>query len=65
MYVYLAAGLCKSPLSPDDDEFLQVEAIPLKEAMAMSRTDKLPDSKSLAALWLAEARLLPDDSSKI
>ena len=65
MYVYLATGLYKSPLSPDDDEFLQVEAVPLKEALAMSRTDKLPDSKSLAALWLAEARLFPDGSSKI
>jgi len=58
MYVYLATGLHKDPLKPDDDEFLQVEAIPLAEALAMSRTEKLPDGKSLAALWLAEEQLL-------
>jgi len=57
MYVYLATGLYKAPLKSDEDEFLQVEAIPLAEALEMSRMGKLPDAKSLAALWLAGLHL--------
>ena len=57
MYVYLATGLYKAPLKSDEDEFLQVEAIPLAEALEMSRAGKLLDAKSLAALWLAGLRL--------
>ena len=57
MYVYLATGLYKAPLKSDEDEFLQVEAIPLAEALEMSRAGKLLDAKSLAALWLAGLHL--------
>jgi ADP-ribose pyrophosphatase len=53
MYVYLATGLFHSPLEADDDEFLQVQAVPLAKAIRMAEQGELPDSKSLAALFLA------------
>jgi len=57
MYVYLASGLFHSPLSADDDEFLQVVPVPLPEALGMGGKGLLPDAKSLAALWLARSEL--------
>ncbi|OGN72201.1 MAG: hypothetical protein A2X25_00620 [Chloroflexi bacterium GWB2_49_20] len=57
MHVYLATDLYHSPLEADADEFLQVQPVPLAEAMQMAEQGRLPDSKSLAALWLARSRL--------
>jgi len=53
MYCFLARGLYRSPLSPDADEFLNVEKIPLEQVKRMAAAGDLPDSKSLAALMLA------------
>jgi hypothetical protein len=49
--------LSHSPLAADADEFLQVEKIPLKQALAMAERGEVPDAKSLAALFLARAHL--------
>jgi len=57
MVVYLATGLSKSPLNPDDDEFLSVESIPIAEAIGMAERGEIPDAKSLAALFLAKPAL--------
>jgi ADP-ribose pyrophosphatase len=57
MYVYLATSLRQDPLQADDDEFLQVEAFPLAEALKMAENGEIPDSKSLAALLLARPHL--------
>ncbi len=53
MYCFLARVLYRSPLSPDADEFLNVEKIPLEQVKRMATAGDLPDSKSLAALLLA------------
>ena len=53
MVVFLATGLKDNPLDADDDEFLQVEKIPLKKAIQMAEQGNIPDAKSLAALLLA------------
>jgi len=53
MAVFLATDLKHNPLEADDDEFLQVEKIPMKEAIEMMMNGKMPDAKSLAALFLA------------
>jgi ADP-ribose pyrophosphatase len=55
MVVFLATDLKENPLQADDDEFLQVERIPLKKAMDMAENGEVPDAKSLAALLLARA----------
>ena len=54
MVVFLATGLKDNPLDADDDEFLQVEKIPLKQAIQMAEQGDIPDAKSLAALLLAK-----------
>lgn len=57
MHIYLATGLYPAPLDQDDDEFIQVEAIPAVKALEMARGGKIRDAKTLAALLLAEALL--------
>jgi ADP-ribose pyrophosphatase len=57
MVVFLATKLKHNPLQADDDEFLQVEKIPLKKAIQMAESGDVPDAKSLAALLLARSHL--------
>ena len=57
MVVYLATELKENPLDADDDEFLQVEKIPLKKAIEMAERGEVPDAKSLASFLLARSYL--------
>lgn len=57
MAVFLATELGDDPLQADDDEFLQVERIPVKQAFQMAEQGELQDAKSLAGLLLARAHL--------
>ncbi|NWG06192.1 MAG: NUDIX hydrolase [Chloroflexi bacterium] len=57
MGVFLATALSHNPLDPDADEFLSVEKMPVKEALAMAERGEMPDAKSLAALLLARPHL--------
>jgi ADP-ribose pyrophosphatase len=57
MAVFLATELNENPLQADEDEFLQVEKIPLKQAVEMAERGKIQDAKSLAALLLARSHL--------
>lgn len=57
MAVFLATGLREDPLQADEDEFLQLERIPLKKAIDMAEQGEIPDAKSLAALLLARPHL--------
>jgi len=57
MAVFLATDLKDNPLQADDDEFLQVEKIPVKKAVEMAEHGDVPDAKSLAALLLARSHL--------
>jgi ADP-ribose pyrophosphatase len=57
MHYYLARGLHPAPLEQDEDEFLNLEAIPVKEAFAMAHRGEIQDAKSLAALFLVEPHL--------
>ena len=60
MAVFLATGLRHDPLKADEDEFLQVEKIPVKKAIDMGERGELPDAKTLAALLLARPHLKID-----
>lgn len=53
MVVFLATDLKHNPLEADDDEFLQIEKIPVKKVFEMAENGEMPDAKSLAALLLA------------
>lgn len=57
MAVFLATDLTHDPLEADDDEFLQLEKIPVKQAMEISMSGKIVDAKTLAALFLAIPKL--------
>lgn len=57
MTVFLATELHFDPLDPDADEFLEVEKIPLAEAISLAESGKMPDAKTLAALLLARSHL--------
>jgi ADP-ribose diphosphatase len=57
MAVFLATELKENPLQADEDEFLQVEKIPWKQAITMAERGEIRDAKSLAALLLARSYL--------
>jgi len=57
MHIYLATELYPAPLEQDDDEFLQLEAIPAAKVLQMARSGEIHDGKTLAALLMAEAYL--------
>lgn len=54
MHIFLATGLSESVLDPDDDEYLEVAAIPIPEVMKMARSGQITDGKTLAVLLLAQ-----------
>ncbi len=64
MTVFLATNLYHAPLTPDDDEFLEVEKISIAKALAMAESGQMPDSKTLAALLLARPHLMSLQNKK-
>jgi len=52
MAVFLARELRPDPLPSDADEFLQIERIPVREALHRAERGQIPDAKSLAALLI-------------
>lgn len=58
MHAYLATGLHPDPLEADADEFLSVERIPISKILPVSARGLLLDAKSMAAIFLASARLI-------
>lgn len=54
IHMYLATGLTYKNAHPDDDEFLEIEKIPLKTLVDMVMDGKIPDSKTQIAILKAE-----------
>ena len=52
--IYLARELRWSPLPQDDDEFLANISMPVEEAYAMVENGEMEDSKTIAALMMAQ-----------
>jgi ADP-ribose pyrophosphatase len=59
MHVFLATDLYPAPLEADEDEFLEVETLPVQQVYEMLDTGLIKDGKTLAALLLARPHLLP------
>lgn len=57
MFVYLAWDLMLNPLPGDEDEFISVERIDVKQAYQMAENGEIKDAKTLAALLLAAPHL--------
>ena len=50
IYMYTAKGLTFGEMDPDEDEFLEVERIPLDKAVDMIFKNELKDAKTQAAI---------------
>ena len=61
MHVYLATDLYPAPLAADDDEFLQIQKVPIAKAFEMAAANQIKDAKTLASLLLARPFLLGED----
>ncbi len=57
IHIFLARGLTFGDAAPDEDEFVEVERIPLDKAVAMVMNGELPDAKTQIAI-LKIAQLL-------
>lgn len=55
--VYLATGLEKGEVSPDEDEFIDMVKLPFAEALKLVTDGKISDSKTIVGLLLAKERL--------
>jgi ADP-ribose pyrophosphatase len=53
MHLYLATDLHPDPLPGDEDEFITLERVPIRQAYQLALNGGLQDGKSLAALLLA------------
>ena len=53
IWMYLAKGLTKGERHPDEDEFLDVELIPLKDLVPMVLNGEVPDAKTQIAILKA------------
>jgi ADP-ribose pyrophosphatase len=53
MYIFLAQDLTDSPLDQDEDEFIEVEKIPVEQVLAMLQRGEFKDGKTIASLCLA------------
>jgi ADP-ribose pyrophosphatase len=62
MQVFLATQLYESRLPMDEDEFIERDFIPVKEAYRMARAGQLLDGKTLAALFMASSKIIPEVS---
>lgn len=55
IYLYLAEGLSFGTAQPDEDEFVEVERIPLKRAVEMVLSGEITDAKTqIAVLKIAQ-----------
>lgn len=54
MHVYLAQGLTFGEQNPDEDEFVKVEVVPLKEAIQKIFDGQIRDGKTIAGLLAVE-----------
>ena len=60
MAAFLATDLKENPLDADEDEFLDLQKIPIKRAIEMAERGEIQDAKSLAALLLGRSHLEND-----
>ncbi len=57
IYLFLARDLVWDPLSPDDDEFIEVERIPWDEAVQRAQQSEFNDAKTILGILLVKGHL--------
>lgn len=55
-HLYLAEGLTRLPLPPDDTEFIEVRPFPFQEALRLVLSGEVQDSMTIIAVLLAARR---------
>lgn len=50
MYLYEASGLVKTQINPDEDEVIEVEFVPYRDALQMIDDGRIQDAKSILGL---------------
>lgn len=63
IYLYIARGLTFTHTNPDDDEYLEIEKIPLQKAVDMVLAGEIPDGKT-QALVLRTAEMLRRENDR-
>jgi ADP-ribose pyrophosphatase len=57
IHIYLATELSPEQLDQDDDEFIEIVAVPTAQAYEMARSGEILDGKTLAALLMAQPHI--------
>lgn len=57
MHLFLARDLVWDPLTPDDDEFIEVERIPWDEAVRKAQQNEFDDGKTILGILLVKGQL--------
>lgn len=57
MHLFLARDLIWDPLTPDDDEFIEVERIPWNEAVQRAQRNEFNDAKTILGILLVKGRI--------
>ena len=57
MHLFLARDLVWDPLTPDDDEFIEVERIPWDEAVQRAQQNEFNDAKTILGILLVKGRI--------
>lgn len=57
IHLFLARDLVWDPLSPDDDEFIEVSRIPWEEAVKKAEQNEFNDAKTILGILLAKGRI--------
>ena len=57
IHLFLARDLVWDPLSPDDDEFIEVEKIPWAEAVQRAQQNEFKDAKTIMGILQVKGRI--------
>ena len=57
IYIFLATQLTSAPLQGDSDEFIEMERVPLAQALAMIENGDISDGKTMIGLLRVASRL--------
>ena len=54
LHIYVAKDLVKTKTNPDEDEFLEIEKIPISDLKRMIETTEICDAKTVIAILMSE-----------
>jgi ADP-ribose pyrophosphatase len=61
LHIYVAKDLIKTQTNPDEDEFLEIEKIPISDLKRMIETSEICDAKTVIAILMSEKYLYREE----